>query len=90
MDTMDTLDSKTPKTSKISPKQPKMQIPTVPCFPRIDTPGWQFLCPYCLVWHFHGRGLGHRVAHCAKETPYSQIGYVLESAVPRKAKEGFE
>lgn len=54
--------------------------PEVLAFPRDDCPGWQTLCYYCNAWHFHGVGLGHRVAHCRKETPYSKTGYVLIAA----------
>jgi hypothetical protein len=39
----------------------------------------EFYCTYCRKWHFHGRGDGHRVAHCFKpDSPYKRHGYVLK------------
>lgn len=35
-------------------------------------------CRYCSTWHRHGRGYGHRVAHCLNpESPYRRTGYIL-------------
>ena len=36
-------------------------------------------CIYCDQWHHHGRGIGHRVAHCIPlyDTPYRSRGYIL-------------
>jgi len=60
-----------------------VEYPKVPAFPRDDgVPGWQMFCPFCNAWHYHGVGLGHRVAHCAKETPFSKIGYILTVIPP--------
>jgi hypothetical protein len=52
-----------------------------------------FWCPYCVRWHYHGQGEGHRVAHCdtpptrpsrkanggPTASPYLQTGYELRS-----------
>jgi len=47
---------------------------------RKDFPeGWKFYCKYCKDWHLHGRGLGHRVAHCSNpDSPYKKTGYILD------------
>ena len=59
----------------------KQDIPDgAPTLPAYDT-GYQYhlWCQYCGVWHMHGRGNGHRVAHCYKpDSPYKQTGYILE------------
>jgi len=47
--------------------------------------GWRTWCRYCKVWHHHGAGPGHRVAHCFDhdrggkriQSPYRQTGYIL-------------
>lgn len=39
--------------------------------------GLKFWCPFCRNWHHHGEGLGHRVAHCGKDTPFKETGYFL-------------
>ena len=60
---------------QIHPNQP--EAPEVPAFKREDCSGWQMLCFYCNAWHYHGTGLGHRVAHCSKQTPFTRTGYIL-------------
>jgi hypothetical protein len=36
-------------------------------------------CEYCFVWHMHGPGHGHRVAHCRDpRSPYKRAGYILD------------
>ena len=52
-------------------------MPKVYAIPQRNGLGWQFRCRYCDAWHFHGRGLGHRAAHCPKPTPYTATGYEL-------------
>jgi hypothetical protein len=42
---------------------------------------WLVWCQYCLEWHVHGPGAGHREAHCCEETPYTKSGYNLALAV---------
>lgn len=38
----------------------------------------RFYCPHCRQFHYHGRGDGHRVAHCrATHSPYLKTGYIL-------------
>ena len=35
-------------------------------------------CPYCLRYHIHGAGSGHRIAHCRNgRSPYETTGYIL-------------
>jgi hypothetical protein len=41
---------------------------------------WVVWCQYCLEWHSHGQGEGHREAHCNEATPYSATGYNLAFA----------
>jgi len=39
---------------------------------------WAVWCKHCQEWHYHGRGEGHREAHCSKLTsPYAASGYNL-------------
>jgi hypothetical protein len=36
-------------------------------------------CPYCICFHHHGTGEGHRVAHCSNpDSPYKNGGYVIK------------
>ena len=39
--------------------------------------GVKFFCPHCGKNHHHGKGEGHRVAHCGKHSPYNKTGYIL-------------
>jgi hypothetical protein len=35
-------------------------------------------CKHCRQWHHHGRGVGHRWAHCMKpDSPYHRTRYIL-------------
>jgi hypothetical protein len=47
-------------------------------------------CKFCGCYHHHGRGEGHRVAHCwTKDSPYKQTGYILrivEGEAPKPSK----
>ncbi len=53
------------------------EIPIFICEPRTDFyGGMRFFCPKCRIWHFHGRGEGHRVAHCANSANYPH-GYEI-------------
>jgi len=55
-----------------------MNPPEIEAIPREDFfGGWKVYCVYCKRWHLHGRGLGHRVAHCCSESLYYETGYVL-------------
>jgi len=62
-------------------------IPCLAAVPR-DRPldsqghvGLRVWCKFCVAWHLHGMGYGHRVAHCvAAESPYNQTGYYLVAA----------
>ena len=44
-------------------------------------------CVHCRVWHHHGAGDGHRVAHCDRaDSLYQRTGYVLQETglpIPR-------
>jgi hypothetical protein len=59
------------------------QPPTLPAY---TEPGTGFLrawCPYCLRWHLHGQGAGHRAAHCRlTSSPLMTSGYTLIDAGP--------
>lgn len=36
-------------------------------------------CPYCVTFHHHGKGEGHRVAHCTNtDSPFKKTGYILK------------
>ena len=41
---------------------------------------WRIWCRYCQIWHVHGPGEGHRIAHCDLHTPYRTTGYNLTRA----------
>jgi hypothetical protein len=60
------------------PPPPPRPIPTVRAF--VTEEGFhRFWCIWCKVWHAHGRGAGHRVAHCFNErSPYIATGYILK------------
>jgi hypothetical protein len=65
------------------------RIPTVYAEPTPSGNGLRFYCIYCGVWHQHGRGDGHAVAHCfVEDSPYSETGYELveveKAPVPEK------
>jgi len=51
---------------------------------KIDGGGLKGWCPYCRKWHIHGDGEGHRIAHCMKETPFKDTGYILSLSIPTK------
>lgn len=52
-------------------------LPVV-CAVKISHKRLKFRCDYCRAWHVHGKGEGHRVAHCTDRTsPYMATGYVL-------------
>jgi hypothetical protein len=31
------------------------------------TERWKVWCPFCITWHYHGAGPGHRHDHCASK-----------------------
>ncbi len=40
--------------------------------------GLKFYCEFCKIIHHHGRGAGHRVAHCHNsKSPFDKTGYTL-------------
>ena len=53
--------------------------PNFPILPAFDTGKHSVVwCDHCRRWHFHSRGDGHRVAHCAdRRSPYDATGYSL-------------
>ena len=62
-----------------SPPYVKAPIPTVDAY--LCDGQLIFFCAYCQMWHYHGSGLGHRVAHCdcGSGSPYLETGYVLRA-----------
>ena len=48
----------------------------IPCKDN-DGVHFKFYCIWCGREHLHGRGEGHRVAHCDKGSPYKEDGYYL-------------
>jgi len=55
------------------------KIPVIKCLPRPDFQGgMMFWCPFCRKYHRHGRGDGHRAAHCTNpDSPYNETGYII-------------
>ena len=55
------------------------EMPMFKCFPREqDTRMLQFWCPFCRKFHKHGRGPGHRAAHCVgTSSPLNKTGYIV-------------
>ena len=39
------------------------KMPILLCYD--DGQNFKAWCPLCRRWHYHGRGEGHRVAHCS-------------------------
>ena len=55
---------------------------------------WRFFCPYCGIFHYHGRDEGnfgehrYRVAHCYKaNSPLRKTGYYLQTTEERESQE---
>ncbi len=74
-------------SKEIEKKNPKR--PVIKCLPRAIMNGYKdgmkFWCPYCKTWHYHGRGDGHRTAHCCDtsdsrhyEKPFYKDGYIIK------------
>jgi len=38
---------------------------------------WSFYCEYCRRRHYHGKGEGHRGAHCTEDSPFKETGYII-------------
>ena len=71
-------------------------VPIILCHGRSDfIGGMEFYCVYCHKIHYHGRGNGHRTAHCNKvqqkrwsnknipvNSPYTATGYYIVLAYP--------
>jgi len=71
---------------------PTAEVKLIPPRRRGECYQWQVLsCPYCGCKHLHGAGgeledLGHRVAHCLKQSPDNN-GYMLVwAAADRKRR----
>lgn len=62
------------------------EIPVIKALPRPDfKEGLMFWCPFCKEWHRHGKGKGHRHAHCTNpDSPYNITGYILEPISKKK------
>ena len=56
------------------------RIPVLIGEPREDmVDGVKVYCKYCSKYHLHGKGLGHRVAHCINnKSPYNKTGYIIK------------
>jgi hypothetical protein len=57
-----------------------------------DGEGLKVWCPFCVRWHTHSMGFGHRTAHCSLESgsPFRETGYFLRSSgstVTRRVRE---
>jgi hypothetical protein len=65
------------------------EFPLIKCLPREDFDGGlKFWCPFCRKWHRHGRGDGHRSAHCtASNSPFNAHGYFIELMSKKELKE---
>ena len=71
---------------------PRTQIPVLLAFDYGDDVHWIAWCPSCAKFHFHGKGQGHRGAHCAdffdprtgqllrNQSVFRDTGYVLRYA----------
>lgn len=53
------------------------KLPVFLCEEINDGSQMKFFCPYCLKYHIHGKGEGHRVAHCFDESPLKKGGYYI-------------
>jgi hypothetical protein len=50
-------------------------IMDLPAYSDPDNGGLRVWCGWCVRWHHHGNGYGHRVAHCTVGTsPYVRNG----------------
>jgi hypothetical protein len=63
----------------VGPEPEARPIPVVKAEPEWGTGFLTFYCEYCKVEHLHGRGDGHRVAHCLgnRSSPFNGTGYFL-------------
>lgn len=56
----------------------KKESPVLLAHARPDGAGLKVWCPFCVKWHIHGWGFGHRSAHCSTESsPFKETGYFL-------------
>lgn len=52
---------------------------------------WRFWCPFCLRYHFHDPGVGHRHAvHCGSGSALKDTGYTLRSTDDEERRAGVE
>lgn len=72
-------------------QEPKKKFPVLLAYIQKGGKYLQAWCPFCVRWHLHGWGFGHRVAHChLQDSPFKETGYVLKAAdrkVAQRAKE---
>ncbi|MED1205884.1 hypothetical protein [Heyndrickxia acidicola] len=55
------------------------EIPVLEAFERNSDGMLSAWCSYCVEFHHHGAGEGHRIAHCTNEkSPYKITGYELK------------
>lgn len=56
--------------------------PIIKAYPEQGTGFLTFWCDYCKKEHLHGRGNGHRVAHCvSSSSPFEKEGYFLNDTM---------
>jgi len=71
-----------PMDPPVDPIGTEEGFPVLAAFVRDPAEGFLSVwCKYCQRWHLHGRGEGHRWAHCIKPgSPYQKTGYFLRVA----------
>ena len=66
-------------------------LPVFKCLPRAIGGGFKdglkFWCPFCQKWHLHGRGPGHRTAHCIQGSALYQNGYIIKIMSKQELRE---
>ncbi|MGR5922830.1 hypothetical protein ACT7CO_01205 [Bacillus pacificus] len=54
-------------------------LPVLLAYERDESGNLAVWCPYCATWHLHGRGDGHRSAHCQnRRSPFIETGYIIK------------
>ena len=59
----------------------KKIVPIIECYERTDIfleGSMEFYCIFCKKTHRHGKGNGHRIAHCSNiKSPFIETGYII-------------
>lgn len=66
-------------------EQPK-EYPVLQAFERNQYGHLSVWCPYCKIFHNHGAGEGHRIAHCNSDSPFKETGYIIKKIVYKETK----